>query len=417
MSYKVKHFVNSLSGGTGVAATRLHSALNLRGVHSSLHYREGERGPISSLRDNRFKTRFNCLLENWIISRRWAKQADSAAIFIYQRWIHKTPLSHFGEIPDIVHLHLVHRWLDLPFFLNSIPQKTRIVWSLHDLHSLTGGCTHAAGCRAYEAHCGTCPNLKSPSARDQSFVEFQHKKNLYRARKITFVANSRWTQQMALRSALAPHGSNIPIVPLGVDANQFQPIDKLVAKQALQIPKYKFVIGFGCSDLRDSNKGMPILLGALRTIDVSQEPYFLYFGSGSIEGGEVSIPSKGLGRLHSPELQALFYSACDLFVVPSQIETFCLTALESMACATPVLAFRTGGLPDLIEHRKTGLLADNVGSREDLARQLQWALAERNLLKGIGKEARVAVERKFTIEHYAQAYEAIYSRFIDNSLA
>jgi glycosyltransferase involved in cell wall biosynthesis len=377
-----------------------------------LLYREGDLGGALSLRDIRFNTRLNRLRENWIISRSWAKQANGAGIFINQRWIHKTSLSYFGEIPDIVHLHLVHRWLDLPYFLNSIPEKTRIVWSLHDLHPLTGGCTHAIGCQSYKKHCGKCPNLKRPSARDQSFVDFQSKKKLYQNKKITFVANSRWTQQMAQLSALVPQGSNIPIVPLGVDANQFQPIDKLVAKQALQIPQNKFVIGFGCSDLSDANKGMRILLGALRTIDVPLGPYLLYFGSGSIEGEQVSIPSKGLGRLHSPELQALFYSACDLFVVPSLIETFCLTALESMACGTPVLAYRTGGLPDLIEHGKTGLLADMVGSLEDLAGKIQWALVERDRLKEMGEGARSVVEKKFTAEDYAKAYETIYHQIL-----
>ncbi len=412
MNYQVKHFVNSLNGGSGVAASRLNLALNSRGVASQLLYREGDFGGVLSLRDIRFNTRLNRLRENWIISRRWAKQANGAGIFINQRWIHKTPLSYFGEIPDIVHLHLVHRWLDLPYFLNSIPEKTRIVWSLHDLHPLTGGCTHAIGCQSYKKYCGKCPNLKRPSARDQSFVEFQLKKHLYHSRKITFVANSLWVQQMALRSALAPQGGNIPIVPLGVDSNQFQPIDKLFAKQALQIPPNKFVIGFGCSDLSDANKGIQILLGALRTIDVSQEPYLLYFGSGSIEGEQVSIAGKALGRLYSPELQSLFYSACDLFVVPSLIETFCLTALEAMACSTPVLAYRTGGLPDLIEHGNTGLLADMVGSQEDLAGHIQWALVERDRLKKMAEEARSAVEKKFTMEHYAKAYETIYQQIL-----
>jgi glycosyltransferase involved in cell wall biosynthesis len=95
-----------------------------------------------------------------------------------------------------------------------------------------------------------------------------------------------------------------------------------------------------------------------------------------------------------------------------QIETFCLTALESMACGTTVLAFRTGGLPDLIENQKTGLLVDHVGSQKEMAQRIQWALANRNLLKGMGEEARSAVEKKFTTEHYARAYETIYQQIL-----
>lgn len=416
MPLKVKHFVNSLSGGTGVAAVRLHLALVAKGVASFLDFREGEKVPNYATMDFRFAKRFNRLFENWMISRRWAKQAEGAGIFINQGWIYKTPLSHFGEYPDIVHLHLVHRWLDLKYFIESIPFDIPIVWSLHDLHPLTGGCTHAIGCHGYENSCGNCPNLKEHCPKDQSYQEFKIKRSLYKNRKITFVANSQWTYRKAIKSALCSDPDTISVIPLGVDAEKFRPICKSVAKQALQIPENTFVIGFGCSDLSDPNKGMNILLDALSMSESNSNVFLLYFGSGHFDGAFEGIPNKGLGKLQSCELQCVFYSACDLFVVPSLIETFCLTALESMACGTSVLAFRTGGLPDLIEHCKTGLLEDHIGSRAGLAKLITWGINNPKILQEMGVRARKVVEQKFTTAHYAEAYEKIYCRILGKQL-
>ena len=55
--------------------------------------------------------------------------------------------------------------------------------------------------------------------------------------------------------------------------------------------------------------------------------------------------------------QSAFYSALDVFVMPSKMETFGLAALEAMACGTPVVAYRTGGIPDFVEDGVVGLLA------------------------------------------------------------
>ncbi len=416
MGYRVKHFVNSLTGGTGVAAVRLHLGLVAKGVESFLHYREGEKELKYATKDSRFAKRFNRLFENWIISRRWAMQTDGGGIFINQGWIYKTPLSHFGEYPDIVHLNLVHRWLDLKYFIESVPFEIPIVWSLHDLHPLTGGCTHAIGCHRYENACGNCPNLKEHGPKDQSYQEFKIKRSLYKNRKITFVANSQWTYRKAMKSALCSDPNTISVIPLGVDAEKFRPIDKSVAKQALQIPENAFVLGFGCSDLSDPNKGMHILLDALSMSESNSNVYLLYFGSGHFDGSLEGIPNKGLGKLQSCELQCLFYSACELFVVPSQIESFCLTALESMACGTPVLAFRTGGIPDLIENQITGLLEDEIGSREGLAQKITWGNNNPKILQEMGVQARQVVEQKFTTAHYAEAYEKIYCRLLGEQL-
>src|SRR5260370_15452780 len=81
-----------------------------------------------------------------------------------------------------------------------------------------------------------------------------------------------------------------------------------------------------------------------------------------------------LGTLSSPQLQCLFYSALDVFAMPSRAETFGNTALEAMACETPVIAYAAGGLTDLVADRETGLLEPEISSRSRPAYMLQWDL-------------------------------------------
>lgn len=95
------------------------------------------------------------------------------------------------------------------------------------------------------------------------------------------------------------------------------------------------------------------------------------------------------GWLAGEALEARFAQA-GVAVVPSRFETFGLTALEAMARGLAVVATRAGGLPELVEHDRTGLLCE-PGDAADLAAQLERLLAEPTLAARLGDEARAQV--------------------------
>src|SRR5260370_9521544 len=100
-----------------------------------------------------------------------------------------------------------------------------------------------------------------------------------------------------------------------------------------------------------------------------------------------------LGTLSSPQLQCLFYSALDVFATPSRAETFGNTALEAMACETPIVAYAAGGLTDVVLNRETGLLEPEIGSVSGLPRMLEWMWqhpAERQAM-GMAASQRVVI--------------------------
>jgi len=104
---------------------------------------------------------------------------------------------------------------------------------------------------------------------------------------------------------------------------------------------------------------------------------------------------------------SIFYSAGDCFVIPSLQEVFGLTALEAMACGTPVVGFDTGGIPDMVRPGETGLLA-RPGDVADLSAQILRMIENPAERQFMADGARKIVEREFTSEIQARRYKSLY---------
>jgi D-inositol-3-phosphate glycosyltransferase len=110
----------------------------------------------------------------------------------------------------------------------------------------------------------------------------------------------------------------------------------------------------------------------------------------------------------------LYYSAADVLAVPSAYESFGMAAVEAMACGTPVVAFRVGGLQATVRDGQTGFLA-RAGDRRDFTATLQRALTAPDL-QSIGRHARMAAQRyrwenvtRDTIDLYRQALRSSFA--------
>ena len=97
----------------------------------------------------------------------------------------------------------------------------------------------------------------------------------------------------------------------------------------------------------------------------------------------------------------------DLMLLPSELESFGLAALEAMACEVPTVATRVGGLPEVIEEGKTGFLAD-VGDVETMARQAIDILGDEQRLREMGRRARQSAEERFSASRIIPQYEDFY---------
>jgi glycosyltransferase involved in cell wall biosynthesis len=404
----VAHFTSELTGGAGIAAQRLHISLGRAGVQSRIYFGAGE--AVDNTTIPVFQNRTFFWRNAVVLANRWRRHREAKSGFVSSpRWVRRTPIDRLGAMPNLVNLHWVAKWLDLPSFLGSLPAELPLVWSVHDLIPVTGGCHYPGECDHFTRHCGNCPQLKRPARSDETYRFFGIKERCYARLNLHLVGNSEWTTTQIRRSGLAKYAKSVRTIHLGLDPEQYRPVDKLVARRALGISPERFVIGFACSDLSEERKGGELLLNAVQVL--RERPLLLTFGAGrwaDSNGPEIVR----LGVLQSSQLQSLFYSAVDVFAVPSRAETFGNTALEAMACETPVVAYAAGGLNDIVVSGETGLLEAQIGSVSGLTRMFQWMQSHPSERQTMGRAARARVVEHFTDDLMATNYASLYQELL-----
>jgi N-acetyl-alpha-D-glucosaminyl L-malate synthase BshA len=126
----------------------------------------------------------------------------------------------------------------------------------------------------------------------------------------------------------------------------------------------------------------------------------------------VTADVRFLGRLDSV---ASLLQATDLFLLPSQTESFGLAALEAMACGSPVVASRAGGLPEVVDDGVNGIL-EPVGSVEAMGRRAVELLRDPRRYAAM-REAAIGKAREFSADRIVPMYEQLYEEVLRGSPA
>ena len=307
---------------------------------------------------------------------------------------------------DVVHLHWINNGMIDMKLLKKIDKP--IVWTMRDMWPMTGGCHYAMDCTKFETGCGRCPQLKSNRGFDLSRYVLKRKKR-YVSKNIRPVTISRWLADCAKRSALFGQ-FEIRVIHNCVDTQEFFPIERQIAREALGLPKNKKIILAGANDPGQKYKGFRKLQQAVGHLD--KAALFIFFGKlDRRKVDALNIDYHSLGFIHDSISLRFVYSAADVFVAPSIQEAFGKTLIEAMACGTPVVAFDATGPRDIINHKKDGYLARPF-EPEDLANGINWVLENERSWDYLSKNARQKVEREFGLVHIAKQYIKLYERVI-----
>jgi glycosyltransferase involved in cell wall biosynthesis len=322
------------------------------------------------------------------------------------QWV---PGFHRGTItkinPDVINFH----WVCGGFLkIESITGLKRpVVWTLHDLWAFTGGCHYPSECTRYIEACGCCPHLQSQKVRDLSYRIWKRKKKAYRGIDLTVVTPSRWLAACAKSSSLFG-AFRTEVIPYGLDLNRFKPVDKLQARDLLNLPPDKHLILFGAINAtEDTRKGFQYLVPALQKLKDSgwqDKVEIVIFGSLGVSTNEYpAFKTHYLGTLNDDLSLSLAYASADAFIAPSIQENLSNTVMESIACGTPCIAFNIGGMPDMIENRKNGYLAIPFDV-EDLAHGISWVIEDPERTLALAHRAREKAEQEFNFELQAHRY-------------
>jgi glycosyltransferase involved in cell wall biosynthesis len=284
---------------------------------------------------------------------------------------------------------------------------------------LTGHCTYSYDCERWKIGCGQCPYPDSypPVRRDNTRVEWKLKNWVYSRSHLTIVTPSAWLATLAKQSMLG----DLPIhqIPNGVDTEVYQPLDREHCRSLLGIPGDKRVLLFSAMRLDTSKadglrKGGDLLAQALRSLPAAlkADTVLLLLGDGGEALAEaVGISALNLGYVSSDRLKAIAYCAADLLVLPTRADNLPLGLLESMACGTPMVSFRVGGVPELVRPGITGYLAE-PGEAPDLAHGICQLLEDVALRQAMSHQCRAIALKEYPLELQVQRYLALYRQVL-----
>lgn len=276
--------------------------------------------------------------------------------------------------PDVIHLHNIHGYyinIKVLFeYLKSLNGSKKIIWTLHDCWAFTGHCSHftAVNCDKWKNGCYACPQKREyPQSLffDRSKRNWEIKKQLFtEISNMSFVTPSNWLAELVKASFLSKY--EVEVKHNTIDLAVFKPTFGDF-RQQYNIMNMRIVLSVASA--WSKKKGLDDLVQL--SLLLPDEWIVVLVGLTKKQIRDVSRKSKrilGIERTNSARELAEIYTASDVFVNLTYEDTYPTVNLESQACGTPCITYRTGGSVESVPE-------ENVveqGDLQGLLRKLEW---------------------------------------------
>lgn len=313
-----------------------------------------------------FRGRFRIIrwLRRWAWPVRWADYLRGIEDFNYPTTQKILDDSHWT--PDVIHLHNIHGdFFDLRA-LTGLSEQVPVVWTLHDMWSITGHCGYSIDCQRWLSGCGECPDLQRspPILRDGTSQNWTRKKRVYRQSQFHVATPSSWLAELVSRSILSPRSCRV--IPYGVDLDVYHPTDRLAIRQELGFEVDSFICLFAVATGNQTNPykdyktvAEAVASSLVELDDVNVQLVCL----GDISESNRDPRYRYTGYISDPDQIAKYYQAADVLLHAASVDNFPCVVLESLACGTPVIATSVGGVPEQISEGVNGFLIPARDSR------------------------------------------------------
>lgn len=303
--------------------------------------------------------------------------------------------------PDIVQLHNIHdHWLNYRIlfeYLNSTDIK--VVWTFHDCWAFTGHCFHfvTKDCQKWKTECHDCPLQREypKSLIDRSRKNFELKKRLFTSNpNLTIVGCSNWMADLVHMSFLKD--KRIEVIHNGIDLNVFKPSGSKPNDGIFRV--------LAVSNVWNKEKGYYDILKLREYLPADYEITIVGLTADQLK--ELPKGIKGIQRTQNVQEMVNLYSSADVLINPTYADTFPTINIEALACGTPVITYKTGGSPEIIDE-KTGIVVEQ-GNLEALTNAIT-SLREKPL---DSKECRKRAETLFNKEERFKDYINLYEQLL-----
>jgi putative colanic acid biosynthesis glycosyltransferase len=263
--------------------------------------------------------------------------------------------------PDIIHLHHLHGYfINIEILFQYLKEcKAPVVWTFHDCWSFTGHCAYFdfVGCEKWKTECHHCEQKKEYPASllfDRSRQNYIDKKRIFNSiSDLTIVPVSNWLSGKVKDSFLKDYPCKV--IQNGIDLNTFYPKESRARIEELYNLEGKFII-LGVASTWEKRKGLEEFVKLDELID-NQLYTIVLVGLSQKQIRKLPDTIIGIERTENVGQLADLYSAADVFLNPTFEDTFPTTNLESLACGTPVITYKTGGSVESVD-KNTGVVVN-----------------------------------------------------------
>ena len=262
--------------------------------------------------------------------------------------------------PNLIHLHHLHGYfINIEILFNYLKEsKIPVVWTFHDVWSITGHCTHFdfVGCDKWKTQCHHCEQKKEyPKSLifDRSRQNYIDKRRIFNSvDNLTIVSVSKWLDKVVGQSFL--NNLSREVIYNGVDIDLFRPQVTNVRDKFKIEDKFLIV---GVATTWDKRKGFEDFMKLSKKLNQDDIIILVGLSISQIK----SLPSNiiGIERTESQQELSGLYCAADLFMNLSVEETFGLTTAEALACGTPALVYDATACPELVDENSGFIVKKN----------------------------------------------------------
>lgn len=393
------------SGGASTIAYELCENLKeKKNIHFYVKYKKRSKDWIKEIYERK-----NIFLENLLIEeakrKGWINFAGFDSINLLDDL-------HFNK-SKIVHLHNLHENYLSPAIFSVLFKNKEIIWTLHDEYINTGHCGFSMKCNNWVNGCGNCPDLTIyPSVTfDNTKKVLKNKIKWINDIQPYIITPSNWLEKRV--RTVYPKLKNIKTIHNGIDTKTFFPKNKVESKKKISLPIDKILVLF-VAEFATKNpfKGGNIFREIIEK-NTNKEIVFISVGN-KIEHtlkNHISIP-----YITAKEELAILYNACDVLLYPTQADNFPLVVLESMACGTPVITSKLGGIPEIITNEEDGFLVTNYHTKDEFLEILNTYVGFTTIKKSsLGANASKKITTHFSLDKMNESYLNLYNEVLNTN--